>query len=152
MICKKIYNEEATAAVAIRLAEMVNPGDIICLSGDLGAGKTTFTQYFARGLQISEAVTSPTFTIIQEYDGRLPLYHFDVYRISNPFEMEDIGYEEYFYGDGVCIIEWPTQIEPLLPEDYLWIDLTVVDESERNLCVRGTNDYYQNMIEELFKE
>ena len=91
-------------------------GEIICLDGDLGVGKTVFTQGFAKGLGIDEAVNSPTFTIIQEYDeGRLPLYHFDVYRIGNPEEMYEIGYEDYFYGQGVCLIEWAKLIEELIP-------------------------------------
>ena len=93
-------------------------GEIICLDGDLGVGKTVFTQGFAKGLGIDEAVNSPTFTIIQEYDeGRLPLYHFDVYRIGDPEEMYEIGYEDYFYGQGVCLIEWAKLIEELIPDE-----------------------------------
>ena len=93
-------------------------GEIICLDGDLGVGKTVFTQGFAKGLGIDVAVNSPTFTIIQEYDeGRLPLYHFDVYRIGNPEEMYEIGYEDYFYGQGVCLIEWAKLIEELIPDE-----------------------------------
>ncbi len=93
-------------------------GEIICLNGDLGVGKTVFTQGFAKGLGIDEAVNSPTFTIIQEYDeGRLPLYHFDVYRIGDPEEMYEIGYEDYFYGQGVCLIEWAKLIEELIPDE-----------------------------------
>ena len=93
-------------------------GEIICLDGDLGVGKTVFTQGFAKGLGIDEAVNSPTFTIIQEYDeGRLPLYHFDVYRIGDPEEMYEIGYEDYFYGQGVYLIEWAKLIEELIPDE-----------------------------------
>ena len=93
-------------------------GEIICLDGDLGVGKTVFTQGFAKGLGIDEAVNSPTFTNIQEYDeGRLPLYHFDVYRIGDPEEMYEIGYEDYFYGQGVCLIEWAKLIEELIPDE-----------------------------------
>ena len=93
-------------------------GEIICLDGDLGVGKTVFTQGFAKWLGIDEAVNSPTFTIIQEYDeGRLPLYHFDVYRIGDPEEMYEIGYEDYFYGQGVCLIEWAKLIEELIPDE-----------------------------------
>ena len=93
-------------------------GEIICLDGDLGLGKTVFTQGFDKGLGIDEAVNSPTFTIIQEYDeGRLPLYHFDVYRIGDPEEMYEIGYEDYFYGQGVCLIEWAKLIEELIPDE-----------------------------------
>lgn len=93
------------------------PGDIICLDGDLGAGKTVFAAGFAAGLGIDSVITSPTFTIIREYDGgRLPFYHFDVYRIEEPGEMYELGYEEYFFGDGVCLIEWASLIDELIPE------------------------------------
>ena len=98
------------------------PGGVYLLEGDLGTGKTVFTQGFADGLGIREAVNSPTFTILQIYEeGRLPLYHFDVYRIEEPEEMEEIGYEDYFFGDGVCLIEWASRIEELLPADSIRI-------------------------------
>ncbi len=100
------------------------PGQIYCLDGDLGTGKTVFTQGFAAGLGITEAVNSPTFTIVQVYDeGRLPLYHFDVYRIDGIGEMDEIGYEDYFLGQGVCLVEWSTQIEELIPVDAVRICL-----------------------------
>lgn len=93
------------------------PGDIICLDGDLGAGKTVFAAGFAAGLGIDSVIASPTFTIIREYaGGRLPFYHFDVYRIEEPEEMYELGYEEYFFGDGVCLIEWASLIDELIPE------------------------------------
>ena len=93
------------------------PGQIICLDGDLGAGKTVFTKGFAAGLGITETVNSPTFTIVHEHGGgRLPLYHFDVYRIEEPEEMYEIGYEEYFFGEGVCLVEWASLIGDLIPE------------------------------------
>ena len=99
-------------------------GSVICLDGELGVGKTVFAQGFAGGLGIVEPVSSPTFTIVQVYEGgRLPLYHFDVYRIADPGEMEEIGYEDYFYGRGVCLVEWSVQIEELLPEDALRVRL-----------------------------
>ena len=95
---------------------------IFCLDGDLGAGKTVFAQGFACGLGISEPVNSPTFTIVQVYDeGRLPLYHFDVYRIGDISEMDEAGYEDYFFGEGVCLIEWASVIEELIPENAVWI-------------------------------
>jgi tRNA threonylcarbamoyladenosine biosynthesis protein TsaE len=99
-----------------KLGEGANPGDIFTLNGDLGVGKTVFTQGVAAGLGITEHVNSPTFTIVQVYEGgRLPFYHFDVYRIGDIEEMEEIGYEDYFYGDGLCIIEWAQLIEELIP-------------------------------------
>jgi tRNA threonylcarbamoyladenosine biosynthesis protein TsaE len=100
------------------LGQGANPGDIFTLNGDLGVGKTVFTQGVAAGLGVTEYVNSPTFTIVQVYEsGRLPFYHFDVYRIGDIEEMDEIGYEEYFYGDGVCIIEWAELIEELIPQN-----------------------------------
>ncbi len=118
------YSEEETFALGQKLAENASPGDIFCLDGDLGAGKTVFARGFAAGLGITEPITSPTFTIIKEYeDGRIPFYHFDVYRIGDPGEMEMLGYEEYFYGKGVCLIEWSSLIEELLPQDAVRIGI-----------------------------
>lgn len=109
-----------TAQIAGEIAKGAAPGMVICLDGELGTGKTVFTQGFARGLGITEPVSSPTFTIVQIYEeGRLPLYHFDVYRIADIEEMEEIGYEDYFYGQGVCLIEWSELIRELLPEKVL---------------------------------
>lgn len=108
---------EDTFALGKQLGERASSGDVFLLEGDLGVGKTVFTQGFAAGLGISEPVSSPTFTIVQEYEeGRLPFYHFDVYRIGDVEEMEEIGYEDYFYGEGVCLIEWANLIEEILPE------------------------------------
>ncbi|MCR5008760.1 MAG: tRNA (adenosine(37)-N6)-threonylcarbamoyltransferase complex ATPase subunit type 1 TsaE [Oribacterium sp.] len=112
---------EDTFAFGKKMGEAAKPGDIICLDGDLGVGKTVFTQGFAEGLGIDDYVNSPTFTIVKEYYGRIPLYHFDVYRIGDPSEMEEIGYEDYFYGNGVSIIEWPELIEELIPEEAHWV-------------------------------
>ena len=112
-----LKNEEETRAFGLELGASLRKGDIVALIGDLGTGKTALTKYIAEGLGIRETITSPTFTIVQEYrQGRLPLYHFDVYRIGDPVEMYELGYEEYFYGDGVCVIEWADLIEELLPE------------------------------------
>jgi tRNA threonylcarbamoyladenosine biosynthesis protein TsaE len=109
---------EETAALAERLANACKPGEVYCLDGDLGVGKTLFSQGFARGLGITEPVNSPTFTIVQVYEeGRLPLYHFDVYRIGDVSEMDEIGYEDYFFGDGVCLIEWAELVEEIIPAD-----------------------------------
>ena len=111
---------EETFELGKKLGRMAQPGTIICLNGDLGTGKTVFTQGFAAGLDIAEPVSSPTFTIVQVYEeGRLPLYHFDVYRIGDPEEMEEIGYEDYFYGEGVSLIEWSELIGDLIPEEAM---------------------------------
>ena len=109
---------EETFALGKRLGEQAKAGEIYCLDGDLGVGKTIFTQGFAAGLGIEEPVNSPTFTIVQVYDeGRLPLYHFDVYRIGDIEEMDEVGFEEYVMGDGVSLIEWANLIEEILPEN-----------------------------------
>ena len=116
------FSSEDTYNLGKKLAAGACPGQIYCLDGDLGVGKTVFTQGFAEGLGIVDAVNSPTFTIVQIYEeGRIPLYHFDVYRIGDISEMDEIGYEDYFYGDGVCLIEWANLIEELLPERYVEI-------------------------------
>lgn len=116
------FTPEDTFTIGRKLAENVRPGEIYTLNGDLGVGKTVFTKGMAAGLGITEAVTSPTFTILQEYDsGRLPLYHFDVYRIGDPEEMEEIGYEDYFFGQGICLIEWAELIEELIPEEAITV-------------------------------
>ncbi len=111
-------SEQSTFETAERLGVNAAPGDIYLLEGELGVGKTVFARGFARGLGISDAITSPTFTIIQEYEeGRIPLYHFDVYRIADIEEMYELGYEGYFFGEGVCLIEWASRIKDLLPEN-----------------------------------
>lgn len=108
---------EETFELGRQLGERARPGQVYCLNGNLGVGKTVFTQGFARGLGIEEPVNSPTFTILQQYEeGRLPLYHFDVYRIGDVSEMDEIGYDDYFFGEGVCLIEWSELIEELLPD------------------------------------
>ncbi len=116
------YSAEDTFALGRQTGEEASPGKVYTLHGDLGAGKTVFTQGFAKGLGIEEAVNSPTFTILQIYEeGRLPFYHFDVYRIGCVEEMDEVGYEDYFYGKGVCLIEWADLIEEILPEQCVEI-------------------------------
>jgi tRNA threonylcarbamoyladenosine biosynthesis protein TsaE len=112
------FSEKDTFALGRQMGEQAKAGEIYLLHGDLGVGKTVFTKGFAAGLGIAEPVTSPTFTLIQEYEqGRIPFYHFDVYRISDVEEMYDIGYEGYFFGEGVCLIEWASLIREIIPED-----------------------------------
>ena len=107
-----------------KIGESAKPGQVYSLIGDLGVGKTVFTQGLAAGLGITDSVNSPTFTILQIYeDGRIPFYHFDVYRIGDVEEMEEIGYEDCFYGEGVCLIEWANLIEEILPENYIRIEI-----------------------------
>lgn len=118
-----------TLALGEKLGKAAKPGQIYTLNGDLGVGKTVLTQGFAKGLGITEAVNSPTFTIIQEYtEGRLPFYHFDVYRIGDVEEMEEIGFDEYIFGEGVCLIEWANLIEEILPPHYQTVRIEKVLE------------------------
>ena len=118
------FSPEETYDIGRRLGQLAEPGDIVTLSGDLGTGKTVFAKGFAAGLGVADDVTSPTFTIIKEYrDGRLPLAHFDAYRIADPDEMYAIGYEDYLSGDFVCLIEWPEMIEELIPGDAIGVRL-----------------------------
>ncbi len=115
---------EETFKLGKELGENAVPGQVYTLIGDLGVGKTVFTQGVAKGLGIIEPVSSPTFTIVQVYEeGRMPFYHFDVYRIGDVEEMDEIGYEDYFYGDGICFIEWANLIEEILPESYCQITI-----------------------------
>ena len=117
MIIESLKMED-TFALGMKIGEKAEKGQVFCLLGDLGTGKTVFTQGFAKGLGITEPVSSPTFTIVQEYEeGRIPFYHFDVYRIEDIEEMYEIGHEDYFYGSGVCLIEWANLIEELLPKE-----------------------------------
>ena len=118
------YSAEDTFAFGKKIGEEAQPGQVYTLIGDLGVGKTVFTQGVAAGLGIREAVNSPTFTIVQIYDeGRMPFYHFDVYRIGDVEEMEEIGYEDCFYGEGLCLIEWANLIGEILPEHYTQITI-----------------------------
>lgn len=129
----RIKDELDTKKFGLELAKRLKPGDIIALIGNLGTGKTTLTKSIAEGLGIREMITSPTFTIVQEYhDGKLPLYHFDVYRINDVEEMFELGYEEYFYGQGVCVIEWADQIMDIIPKESMVIEIEYgPDVSER---------------------
>nr|WP_288632713.1 tRNA (adenosine(37)-N6)-threonylcarbamoyltransferase complex ATPase subunit type 1 TsaE [uncultured Blautia sp.] len=129
------HDPEETFEVGKTIGMNAKPGQIYTLTGDLGVGKTVFTQGVAAGLGITEPVNSPTFTIIQEYeDGRLPFYHFDVYRIGDLEEMEEIGYDDYFFGQGICLIEWAELIEEILPEKR--IEVTIEKDLEKGFEYR----------------
>lgn len=129
------HGPEDTAALGERLGREAAPGEVYTLIGDLGVGKTVFTQGVARGLGIKDCVNSPTFTIVQSYeDGRLPFYHFDVYRIGDVEEMEEIGYEDCFYGQGICLIEWANLVEEILPEKY--VQITIEKDFEKGFDYR----------------
>lgn len=138
------YSAEETAALGEKIGQNAAPGEVYTLIGDLGVGKTVLTQGIAKGLGITESICSPTFTIVQIYEeGRLPFYHFDVYRIGDIEEMDEIGYEDYFYGDGVTMIEWANLIEDILPPQYHQITI------EKNL-EKGF-DYRRITVEEVSK-
>ncbi|MFT8323056.1 MAG: tRNA (adenosine(37)-N6)-threonylcarbamoyltransferase complex ATPase subunit type 1 TsaE [Bacillus sp. (in: firmicutes)] len=141
-------NHEGTMEIAERLAALLQKGDVITLEGDLGAGKTTFTKGIAKGLQISKTVNSPTFTIIKEYMGSLPLFHMDVYRVQDSFE--DLGFDEYFNGNGVCVIEWAHLIQDQLPEEYLKICLYYENETGRKIVFSPKGSRYMQLCKELF--
>lgn len=135
------FSAKETFEMGRQIGETAKPGEVYTLIGDLGAGKTVFTQGVAKGLGIKEPVNSPTFTILQVYeDGRLPFYHFDVYRIGDVEEMDEIGYEDYFYGTGLCFIEWANLIEEILPERYK--EIVIRKDPNKGM------DYRQIMIEE----
>lgn len=129
------YSAQETYDLGKKIGEQLSPGSVLTLVGDLGVGKTVFSQGLAEGLEITEPVNSPTFTIIQIYEGgRLPFYHFDVYRIGDISEMDEIGYEDYFWGDGVCLIEWANLIEEILPEHYT--EITIEKNPEKGFDYR----------------
>ncbi|MFA4886136.1 MAG: tRNA (adenosine(37)-N6)-threonylcarbamoyltransferase complex ATPase subunit type 1 TsaE [Desulfotomaculaceae bacterium] len=140
-----------TAGFSEKIGSFLDSGDVICLYGDLGAGKTIFAQGVARGLGIEDPVTSPTFTLINEYQGRLPLYHMDVFRLCSPLEMEDLGYEEYFYGNGVSLVEWADIVHQILPQDRLDITITRCPEGDdfREITLAPLGDRYRQLVEEL---
>ena len=141
MMTYETMSAEETFAVGKTLGEKALPGQIYSLNGDLGTGKTVFAQGFAAGLHVSDYVNSPTFTILQVYeDGRLPLYHFDVYRIGDPEEMDEIGFDEYLYGEGVCLIEWAELVEMLLPDTSIRVRIMKDPEKDfswRRITVEG---------------
>jgi len=144
-----INNLSETQALAQKLAEIVEPQDTITLEGDLGAGKTTFTQAFAKGLGITRTVNSPTFTIMKQYNGRLPLNHLDVYRLED--SDEDLGWDEIFYGDAVTVVEWAHLIERDLPGQRLAIEIRRADENARVITLIPFGKRYELLCEELLK-
>ena len=138
----------ATGRFAAQFAEHLQPGDVIALEGDLGAGKTTFTKGLAEGLGIKKNVNSPTFTIIKEYHGRMPLFHMDVYRVADSYE--DLGFDEYFEGDGVTVVEWAHLIEEQLPSERLTIFLYHENQDQRKLVFVPMGKRYEQLCKEIF--
>lgn len=147
----EINGLEELEKLGIKLGSLLEKKDIICLNGDLGAGKTTFTQAIGKGLGVTEYITSPTFTIINEYEGRFPLYHFDIYRLFDEEELDLLGAQDYFYSEGVCVIEWANNAENILPKERLDIWIKIIDENRRQFKFIPHGDRYVKLVEELLK-
>jgi len=143
-------NPSETKYLGERLGKLLKKGDFIALNGDLGAGKTTFIQGITDGLKIREFASSPSFSIIKEYSGRVPIYHFDLYRLDCPEEIENLGYEEYFYGDGITLIEWAKKIKYYLPKNMLLVEIRMGAEYLiRKLIFQPIGERYEKLMEEL---
>jgi len=144
-------SEVGTIRLGRRLGKALHKGDIIALCGELGSGKTVFTKGIAEGLGVKHAeyVNSPSFMILKEYKGRLPLYHFDVYRLNDASEFLTVDYARYFYGDGVSVIEWADKITELLPKEFLKINLFVRKECEREISISPRGRRYKGLLEKL---
>ncbi len=145
----KTHNETETKALAAKIAEKMSPGMTILLEGELGAGKTTFTKGFAKGLGISRVIKSPTYTLIREYtQGRLPLYHMDLYRLEDT-GAEEMGLEEYFDSEGVCVVEWGSMVEDELPQEHLLITIesSLADLEERTIQLTAKGTHYEQLLE-----
>jgi tRNA threonylcarbamoyladenosine biosynthesis protein TsaE len=137
-------NEEETRVLASKLGSMLSKGAVIALTGELGAGKTTFSQGLAKGLGIEDYVDSPTFSILKIYEGRLPLYHMDVYRLEED-SAEELGLDEYLYGDGVSLVEWPSRIVSLLPKETIFIEIEVLSTGKRAITIHSSTLYKEFM-------
>ena len=145
-----VYSLEDTARLGLKIAEMIKPGMLLTLSGDLGAGKTTFTKYLGKGLGVKKTINSPTFTILKIYQGpKMPMYHMDAYRLEGI--SQDLGFEEYFEDDGLCVIEWPHFIENQLPNERLDIVITreAGEEEERRFTFTPIGRKYEEIVEAL---
>lgn len=141
---------EETIQIGKFIGEKANKGDIICITGDLGTGKTYMTKGIAEGLKIKDCITSPTFNIVNEYHGRLKMYHFDVYRVNDPYELMNIGFDEYIFSDAVSVIEWANYIEELIPDEHLSINIEKVDKNNltsRKITINYFGDRYDYIKE-----
>jgi len=140
------HSEVQTRRLGARLAEFLNPGDVLALMGDLGSGKTRWVQGVCQGLAVTDPVTSPTFTLVNEYQGRLPIYHVDLYRITNPVEVLTFGLEDYLYGSGVVLIEWADRAQDFLPDDYLTVELYYIEETKRRIVLHARSQRFITML------
>lgn len=144
----RLNNLEETKKFGRLLGENLNPGDVLCLNGDLGAGKTTLTKSIAEGLGINDYVTSPTFTIVNEYYGKINLYHIDTYRLDDELDVDYLGFDEYFYSDGVTVVEWAEKIREALPEEYMEVNIKSC-EGFRELEINYIGDRFNNLKEKI---
>ena len=144
------YSSEESQDIASHLAVLLKPGDVVTLEGELGSGKTTFTKGIARGLNITRMITSPTLTIVKEYEGTIPLYHMDAYRLEH--SEEDIGFSEYFNGVGLSVVEWATFIEDYLPKERLNVKINYIDEKTRNIQFEPNGNHYVDVVKKLVDE
>ncbi|MCL6611037.1 MAG: tRNA (adenosine(37)-N6)-threonylcarbamoyltransferase complex ATPase subunit type 1 TsaE [Peptococcaceae bacterium] len=142
---------DETCRLGEALGRMAGPGDVFCLSGDLGTGKTVFARGVAAGLGVAGRVASPTFTLINEHQGRVPFYHMDVYRLGGPGEMHDLGCEEYFYGGGVTLVEWADLVDEVLPGERLDISITRAGDQCRQIVFTPRGERYRRLVEEMKK-
>lgn len=145
----KTRTERETMNVAKKLALLLAPGDVITLEGELGSGKTVFAKGIAKGLGVRGAVTSPTFTIVKEYEGELPLYHMDAYRLEH--SDEDIGFDEYFFGQGISVIEWAQFIDDYLPQERLNVHIQYVNEHTRSITFTPKGKHYEDIVKQLVR-
>lgn len=143
------HTVEETIELGRRIGKSLNPGDIVCIDGDLGSGKTHLTKGIALGLGIDEHITSPTFNIVNEYEGRLKFYHFDVYRVNDPDEIAAIGFDEYIFSDAASVIEWSDYINELIPEEHIQIRIAKESETSRNISIQWFGKRYNYLKEVL---
>ena len=150
MLIIRALNPDETLDFGLRLGRLLQIGDCLCLSGTLGAGKTLLAQGIARGLDVAEGVTSPTFTVLQVYQGRLPVFHYDLYRLQHPEELRDIGFDEFGGERGVMVIEWADKFSSYMPEEALWIELSFgLDSLERKIVLEPHGIRYESLLKEL---
>ncbi len=140
---------EETKNLGKEVSKLTKPGDLLAFYGELGAGKTCFIQGISQGLEVKDYVTSPSFTIINEYQGKVPVYHFDLFRLDDDEDIFELGYEEYFYGEGLTVIEWAEKIEQLLPKEHLKIDIKFKDRYQRTISFISQGDRFNKFLEEL---
>ncbi|MEW5768253.1 MAG: tRNA (adenosine(37)-N6)-threonylcarbamoyltransferase complex ATPase subunit type 1 TsaE [bacterium] len=143
------HSPEETRKLGEEIGKRLERGDIISLSGELGTGKTCFAQGIGRGLGITEGIRSPTFIIINEYQGRLPLYHIDLYRLEGSSRIYELGYEEYLYGEGVCVIEWGEKINELLPPEHLSVNFTWMNDTQRQIQFFSSGKRFQGLLPQI---